>query len=160
MVKSYFKGLNVGPYLVRGLLPWLEFRKCQRGLMGERGNFVVRVRSFLCSMSCCTFLELFVCILQDQLCRVTLLSLILFLASGLSADGALPSLSSRTPSPSLVGLPNIPSSFRGYNYIIFKLGPLQMTRKGLSVASTSACLTFTVSFFSIICFPAWFGPDD
>ncbi|KAJ8428582.1 hypothetical protein Cgig2_031376 [Carnegiea gigantea] len=88
---------------------------------------------------------------KDQLCRVALLSLILFIALGLSADGALPSLSSRTPPPSLVGLPNIPSSFRGYNYIIFKLGPLQMTRKGLSVASTSAGLTFTILQSASLC---------
>lgn len=88
---------------------------------------------------------------KDQLCRVALLSLILFIALGLSADGALPSLSSRTPPPSMVGLPNIPSSFRGYSYIIFKLGPLQMTRKGLSVASTSACLTFTILQSASLC---------
>lgn len=88
---------------------------------------------------------------KDQLCRVTLLSVVLFIMLGLSADGALPSLSSRTPPPSLIGLPNISSSLRGYNYIFFKLGPLQMTRKGLSVASTSACLTFTVLQSASLC---------
>lgn len=44
----------------------------------------------------------------------------------------------------MMGLPSFPSSFLGYSYLIMKLGPLQLTRKGLSVASTAACLTFMV----------------
>jgi len=31
--------------------------------------------------------------------------------------------------------------------MLLKLGPLQFTRKGLSVGSTAACLTFIVSRF-------------
>lgn len=91
---------------------------------------------------------------QDQLGRVTLLSIILFLVLGLTADGVLPSVSQRTPPPSFSGLSNIPSSFKGYKYMLFKFGPLQMTRKGLSIASTSACLTFTVSL-SLLFLPDW-----
>lgn len=45
----------------------------------------------------------------------------------------------------MMGLMNIPASLGGYSYSIMKLGPLHFTRKGLSVASTAACLTFTVS---------------
>ncbi|KNA10665.1 hypothetical protein SOVF_142110 [Spinacia oleracea] len=88
---------------------------------------------------------------KDQLGRVTLLSIILFLVLGLTADGVLPSVSQRTPPPSFSGLSNIPSSFKGYKYMLFKFGPLQMTRKGLSIASTSACLTFTILQSASLC---------
>ncbi|KAH9624116.1 hypothetical protein KSS87_020581 [Heliosperma pusillum] len=87
----------------------------------------------------------------DQLGRVTLLSLVLFLVLGLTADSAIPSVSWRTPPPSLNGFPGVPTSSRGYAYMIFKFGPLQMTRKGLSVASTSACLTFTILQSASLC---------
>lgn len=83
--------------------------------------------------------------LQDQLGRVTLLSGILFIMLGLSTDSAPSLVSSRAPPPSLMGLPPFPTSLEGYKYVILKLGPLQLTRKGLSAATTSACLTFTVS---------------
>lgn len=68
---------------------------------------------------------------------------------GLGADGAPPVVQLRTPPPSMMGLPSLPASLEGYSYIIMKLGPLQLTRKGLSVASTSASLTFSVSFLFI-----------
>lgn len=83
--------------------------------------------------------------LQDQLGRVTLLSGILFIMLGLSTDSAPSLISSRAPPPSMMGLPSFPASLEGYKYVILKLGPLQLTRKGLSTATTSACLTFTVS---------------
>ncbi|GMH18803.1 hypothetical protein Nepgr_020644 [Nepenthes gracilis] len=88
---------------------------------------------------------------MDQLGRVILLSGILFIILALSADGAPPTVSIRTPPPAITGLPNIPSSFHGYKYLILKLGPLQITRKGLSVASTSACLTFTIFQSASLC---------
>ncbi|KAL9237668.1 hypothetical protein vseg_012189 [Gypsophila vaccaria] len=87
----------------------------------------------------------------DQLGRVTMLSLVLFLVLGLTADGTTPSASWRTPPPSLTGFTSVPSSSKGYAYMIFKFGPLQMTRKGLSVASTSACLTFTILQSASLC---------
>ncbi|XP_008798857.2 protein ABCI12, chloroplastic isoform X2 [Phoenix dactylifera] len=62
---------------------------------------------------------------MDQLGRVALLSGILFIMLGLGSDG--------------------------YSYTIMKLGPLQFTRKGLSVASTSACLTFTIFQSASLC---------
>lgn len=83
--------------------------------------------------------------LQDQLGRVTLLSGILFIMLGLSTDSAPSLISSRAPPPSMMGLPPFPASLEGYKYVILKLGPLQLTKKGLSTATTSACLTFTVS---------------
>ncbi|XP_073116853.1 protein ABCI12, chloroplastic isoform X2 [Elaeis guineensis] len=62
---------------------------------------------------------------MDQLRRVALLSGILFIMLGFGSDG--------------------------YSYTIMKLGPLQFTRKGLSVASTSACLTFTIFQSASLC---------
>lgn len=76
-----------------------------------------------------------------------MISGILFIMLGLGADGVPALVQLRTPPPAMMGLSNIPASLAGYSYLIFKLGPLQFTRKGLSVASTAACLTFTVSCF-------------
>uniref|UniRef100_A0A803Q5C3 Uncharacterized protein n=1 Tax=Cannabis sativa TaxID=3483 RepID=A0A803Q5C3_CANSA len=81
---------------------------------------------------------------MDQLGRVSLLSGILFIMLGLGSDGVPSLVQSRTPPSSVTGLPNLPSSLVGYSYSIMKLGPLDFTRKGLSIASTAACLTFTV----------------
>lgn len=82
---------------------------------------------------------------------MALLSGILFIMLGLGSDGVPPIVQLRTPPPAMMGLPNLPASLGGYSYLIMKLGPLQFTRKGLSVASTAACLTFTVSCL-ITCF--------
>ncbi|PWA39750.1 cobalt ion transmembrane transporter [Artemisia annua] len=87
----------------------------------------------------------------DQLGRVALLSGVLFLMLGLGADTLPMVVQSRTPPPSMMGLPSIPPSYDGYSYLLFKLGPLQLTRKGLSVASTSACLTFSVFQSASLC---------
>lgn len=88
---------------------------------------------------------------MDQLGRVSLLSGILFIMLGLGADGAPPAVQLRTPPPSMMGLPSLPASLEGYSYIIMKLGPLQLTRKGLSVASTSASLTFSIFQSASLC---------
>ncbi|XP_011009038.1 PREDICTED: protein ABCI12, chloroplastic isoform X2 [Populus euphratica] len=87
----------------------------------------------------------------DQLGRVSLLSGILFITLGLGSDGVPPLVQLRTPPPAITGLPNLPMSLSGYSYLIMKLGPLQFTRKGLSVASTAACLTFTVFQSASLC---------
>ncbi|KAI3711872.1 hypothetical protein L1987_70421 [Smallanthus sonchifolius] len=70
---------------------------------------------------------------------------------GLGADSIPMVVQSRTPPPSMMGLPNIPPSFDGYSYLLFKLGPLQLTRKGLSAASTAACLTFSIFQSASLC---------
>ncbi|WCJ28640.1 cobalt ion transmembrane transporters [Euphorbia peplus] len=88
---------------------------------------------------------------MDQLGRVSLLCGILFIMLGLGSDGAPSLVQSRTPPPAMMGLPNIPVSSTGYSYLIMKLGPLQFTRKGLSVASTAACLTFTIFQSASLC---------
>ncbi|XWS09078.1 hypothetical protein CRYUN_Cryun40dG0055200 [Craigia yunnanensis] len=87
----------------------------------------------------------------DQLGRVSLLCGILFILSGLGADGAPQLVQLRTPSSSLTGLPDLPTSLSGYSYLIMKLGPLQFTRKGLSVASTASCLTFIIFQSASLC---------
>lgn len=88
---------------------------------------------------------------MDQLGRVLLLSGVLFIMLGLGSDSAPPLVQLRTPPPSMLGLPNIPASLGGYSYVIAKLGPLQLTRKGLSVACTSACLTFIIFQSASLC---------
>lgn len=88
---------------------------------------------------------------MDQLGRVSLLSGILFVMLGLGSDGAPPLVQLRTPPPTMMGMPSIPSSLDGYSYLIIKLGIFQLTRKGLSVASTSACLTFTIFQSASLC---------
>ncbi|CAN0856202.1 Protein ABCI12, chloroplastic [Linum grandiflorum] len=70
---------------------------------------------------------------------------------GFGSDSVPSLVQLRTPPPSVTGLPNLPHSLRGYSYLIFKLGPLQFTRKGLSVASTAACLTFTIFQSASLC---------
>ncbi|KAG8651392.1 hypothetical protein MANES_07G121800v8 [Manihot esculenta] len=88
---------------------------------------------------------------MDQLGRVSLLSGILFVMLGLGADSAPPLVQPRTPPPAMMGLPNLPVSLEGYSYLIMKLGPLKFTRKDLSVASTAACLTFTIFQSASLC---------
>ncbi|RZC93904.1 hypothetical protein C5167_016599 [Papaver somniferum] len=88
---------------------------------------------------------------MDQLGRVGLLSGILFIMLGLGSDGVPPLVQSRTPPPAMMGLSKIPASLGGYSYLVMKLGPLQLTRKGLAVASTSACLTFTIFQSASLC---------
>ncbi|KAI3856792.1 hypothetical protein MKW92_046314 [Papaver armeniacum] len=88
---------------------------------------------------------------MDQLGRVGLLSGILFVMLGLGSDGVPPLVQSRTPPPAMMGLSKIPASLGGYSYLVMKLGPLQLTRKGLALASTSACLTFTIFQSASLC---------
>ncbi|XP_057805976.1 protein ABCI12, chloroplastic [Salvia miltiorrhiza] len=88
---------------------------------------------------------------KDQLGRVTLLCGILFVLLGLSTDSAPSLLRSRSPPSSVTGLPNLAPSFEGYKYVIMKFGPLQLTSKGLSAATTAACLTFTIFQSASLC---------
>ncbi|KAJ8766483.1 hypothetical protein K2173_022542 [Erythroxylum novogranatense] len=74
---------------------------------------------------------------MDQLGRVSLLSGILFVMLGLGADGAPPLVQLRTPP--LLFICNS------------EVSPLQFTRKGLSVASTAACLTFIIFQSASLC---------
>ncbi|KAL6909936.1 hypothetical protein ACP4OV_001194 [Aristida adscensionis] len=71
---------------------------------------------------------------MDQLGRVALLSGIIFIMLGFGSDGGPSLVQTRTPPPSVLGMPTIPCNTSGYTYTIMKLGPLQFTRKGLSVS--------------------------
>ncbi|XP_062180658.1 protein ABCI12, chloroplastic-like [Phragmites australis] len=88
---------------------------------------------------------------KDQLGRVALLSGIIFIMLGFGSDGVPSLVQTRTPPPSVLGIPSIPCSTSGYSYTIMKLGPLQFTRKGLSVASTSASLSFAIFQSASLC---------
>ncbi|XP_075506752.1 LOW QUALITY PROTEIN: protein ABCI12, chloroplastic [Primulina tabacum] len=88
---------------------------------------------------------------MDQLGRVSLLCGILFVFLGLSTDSAPSLLCSRNPPSSLTRLPTLPVSFERYRYVIMKLGPLLLTSKGLSAATTAACLTFTIFQSASLC---------
>ncbi|KAI5447347.1 variant 2, partial [Lathyrus oleraceus] len=88
---------------------------------------------------------------MDQLGRVYFLSALLFITTGLGSDGVPALVQPRTPPLAVTGIPNLPVSLTGYSYVISKLGPLTFTRKGLSVGSTVACLTFTVFQSASLC---------
>ncbi|CAI9118631.1 OLC1v1020226C1 [Oldenlandia corymbosa var. corymbosa] len=87
---------------------------------------------------------------MDQLGRVTVLSGILFIMLSLASDSATFLSFTRYPPQLVTGLPN-PNSVEAYSYALMKFGPLKMTRKGLSTASTSACLTFTIFQSASLC---------
>uniref|UniRef100_A0A1J3KAX3 Protein ABCI12, chloroplastic n=1 Tax=Noccaea caerulescens TaxID=107243 RepID=A0A1J3KAX3_NOCCA len=119
-------------------------------ILPARANIVVRLGLVLCT----ALLSISVLprqVWMDQLARVSLLSGILFITLGLGSDGAPPMLQSRTPPSSITSLPDLPMSLSGYSYMLLKLGPLQFTRKGLSVGSTAACLTFIIFQSASIC---------
>ncbi|CAL9221771.1 unnamed protein product [Arabidopsis halleri] len=119
-------------------------------VLPARANIVVRLGLVVCT-ALLSILVLPRQVWMDQLARVSLLSGILFITLGLGSDGAPPMLQSRTPPSSITSLPNLPMSLSGYSYMLLKLGPLQFTRKGLSVGSTAACLTFIIFQSASIC---------
>ncbi|KAL6571543.1 hypothetical protein OROHE_003186 [Orobanche hederae] len=91
------------------------------------------------------------CACRDQLGRATFLCGILFVMTAFITDCEPSLLCSRSPPSSVTGLPAPPPSFQGYKYVIMKLGPLQLTRKGLYAAMTAACLTFTILQSASLC---------
>ncbi|MCO5559979.1 hypothetical protein L7F22_013583 [Adiantum nelumboides] len=88
---------------------------------------------------------------QDQLGRMAFLSGLLLIMVSLGADGIPPLVQTRTPPPAMSGIPALPSSFTGYKYVLWKLGPFQLTRKGLALGVTTACLSFTVLQSASLC---------
>ncbi len=66
------------------------------------------------------------------------------LSVAIGTDGAPPLVQPRNPPPSILNIPQLPVPAGRYRYVLFKLGPVQLTRRGLSLAVMSACLTFTV----------------
>lgn len=88
---------------------------------------------------------------QDQLGRMAFFSGLLLLMVSLGTDGIPPLVQTRTPPPAMSGIPALPSSFTGYKYVLWKLGPFQLTRKGLALGVTTACLSFTVLQSASLC---------
>eukprot|EP00249_Psilotum_nudum_P006288 c19613_g1_i1 orf=151-1344(-) len=81
---------------------------------------------------------------KDQLGRVSFLSIFLLITVSLGTDGIPPLVQTRTPPPVMDGLPTLSGACGGYCYVLWKFGPLQLTRKGLSLGITASCLFFTV----------------
>lgn len=75
---------------------------------------------------------------------MAILSGFLFVMLALGTDGAPPVMQARRPLLA-EGLPKLPAALSGYKYVLFKLGPFQLTRKGVSLAAAASCLSFTVS---------------
>jgi len=69
---------------------------------------------------------------------------IFFIAVALGADSVAPVVSAREPPASLEGLEGFPELVSSYKYVLFHLGPLQLTKKGVNLAITSSAMTFTV----------------
>lgn len=88
---------------------------------------------------------------QDQLGRMAFFSGLLLVMVSLGTDGVTPLVQPRTPPPVMSGLPALPTSFTGYRYVLWKLGPFQLTRKGLSLGVTAACLSFSVLQSASLC---------
>lgn len=88
---------------------------------------------------------------QDQLIRMSLLSGILFVMLALGTDGVPPLVQMRTPPAHMLHMPSLPPAPGGYSYVVMKLGPLQLTRKGLSLAATASCLSFAVLQSASLC---------
>ncbi|CAN1854138.1 Protein ABCI12, chloroplastic [Linum perenne] len=119
-------------------------------VLPARSHIVMRfgLVAYLAALSICVLPRH---VWTDQLGRVSLLSGILFLMLGFGSDSVPSLVQLRAPPPSVTGLPNVPQSLQGYSYLMLKLGPLEFTRKGLSVASTAACLTFTIFQSASLC---------
>ncbi|KAI5079986.1 hypothetical protein GOP47_0005465 [Adiantum capillus-veneris] len=88
---------------------------------------------------------------QDQLGRMAFVSGLLLLMVSLGTDGIPPLVQTRTPPPEMSGIPALPSSFTSYRYVLWKVGPFQLTRKGLALGVTTACLSFTVLQSASLC---------
>lgn len=88
---------------------------------------------------------------QDQLGRMAFFSGLLLLMVSLGTDGVPPLVQTRTPPPSMSGLPVLPANLGGYKYVVWKLGPFLLTRKGVALGVTAACLSFTVLQSASLC---------
>jgi energy-coupling factor transporter transmembrane protein EcfT len=81
---------------------------------------------------------------QPQLKSLGAVCLLFFVAVAIGADSVAPVVSAREPPASLEGLEGLPELATSYRYVLFHLGPLQLTRKGINLAVTSSAMTFTV----------------
>ena len=56
----------------------------------------------------------------------------------------MPVIQTESPPAAEEGLHALPELEQVYHYVLLHLGPLQVTRKGVNLAVSSSCLTFTV----------------
>jgi len=81
---------------------------------------------------------------RPQLQSLMTVCAVFFVAVAIGADSVAPVVSAREPPASLEGLEGLPELASSYKYVLFHLGPLQLTRKGINLAVTSSAMTFTV----------------
>ena len=81
---------------------------------------------------------------RPQLQSLMTVCAVFFVAVAIGADSVAPVVSTREPPASLEGLEGLPELASSYKYVLFHLGPLQLTRKGINLAVTSSAMTFTV----------------
>eukprot|EP00850_Spirogloea_muscicola_P018608 SM000172S03081 [mRNA] locus=s172:267526:270202:+ [translate_table: standard] len=91
---------------------------------------------------------------QDQLSRMAILCCYLFALVALGSDGVAPLVQARCPLPAADGLPALPPALGGgggYKYVLLAAGPLHVTRRGVALAGSSACLTFMALQSAALC---------
>lgn len=96
------------------------------------------------SLAALTALALPTRVWRPQLTSLGGLCFILFLLMVVGADSVAPVIQPREPSALDEGLLDLPPLASAYHYVLFSFGPMQITRKGVRLAVSSACLTFTV----------------
>lgn len=119
-------------------------------VLPARSHMVIKIGMvmFLALATMCTLPRR---IWQDQLGRMAILSGFLFVMLALGTDGVAPVMQSRRPLALAEGLPKLPAAIGGYKYVFMKLGPFQLTRKGVSLAASASCLSFTVLQSASLC---------
>jgi energy-coupling factor transporter transmembrane protein EcfT len=81
---------------------------------------------------------------RPQLTTLTSLCVILFAFMVVGADSVMPVIQPREPPAAAEGLLVVPQLEYAYRYVLIHIGPLQVTRRGVNLAVSSSCLTFTV----------------
>eukprot|EP00252_Welwitschia_mirabilis_P006797 TRINITY_DN1769_c0_g1_i2.p1 TRINITY_DN1769_c0_g1~~TRINITY_DN1769_c0_g1_i2.p1 ORF type:complete len:385 (+),score=35.94 TRINITY_DN1769_c0_g1_i2:59-1213(+) len=119
-------------------------------VLPSRSHMVIRLGlvAFLALLTWCSLPPE---ISQDQLVRTSFLSGILFLMLAFTTDISPPLVQTRAPPPQALQLPSVPKSLKVYSYVLLKFGPLQLTRKGLSLATTASCLSFILLQSASLC---------
>ena len=81
---------------------------------------------------------------RPQLTTLASLCAILFAFMVVGADSVMPVIQPREPPAAAEGLLALPGLEDAYRYVLIHVGPLQVTRRGVNLAVSSSCLTFTV----------------
>ena len=81
---------------------------------------------------------------RPQLTTLTSVCAVLFAFMVVGADSVMPVIQPREPPAVAEGLLALPQLEHAYRYVLVHFGPLQVTRRGVNLAVSSSCLTFTV----------------